>query len=171
LRDFFNCSLRIKNSSQTFFSSSNGYSLIRKIFGIKLDGSELTRKTLNTVYPELGKTLGEELLKPTIIYVKLIKNLIKKYNIAGLVHITGGGIIENPPRILPEGCAINIKKESWPIQPIFKLIQEKGNVSLKEMLRTFNYGIGLVAISEDDIKEGILIGEVVKGDKNVVLKD
>jgi len=149
---------------------SNGYSLVRKVFGISLTDKESTKK-LNTYYPELEKTLGEELLEPTTIYVKAIKELVSKYNIAGLVHITGGGIIENPPRILPGGLSINIKKGSWPILPIFRLIQEKGQISLNEMLRTFNCGIGLVVISEDDIKEGILIGEVVAGDKNVILKD
>jgi len=149
---------------------SNGYSLIRKVFGISLADKESIKK-LNTYYPDLGKTLGEELLEPTTIYVKLVKELVSKYKIAGLVHITGGGIIENPPRILPEGLSINIKKGSWPIPQIFKLIQQKGQISLNEILRTFNYGIGLVAISGDDIKEGILIGEVVRGSKKVILKD
>jgi len=149
---------------------SNGYSLVRKIFGISLTNRESIKK-LNAYYSDLGKTLGEELLKPTTIYVKLVKRLVSEYNIAGLVHITGGGIIENPPRILLEGLSINIKKGSWTIPPIFRLIQERGQISLNEMLRTFNCGIGLMVISEDDIKEGILIGEVVPGDKKVILKD
>lgn len=146
---------------------SNGYSLIRKIFGIDLDNPEKTKEILNQEYSELGRTLGEELLEPTVIYVDQIKKLLAKYKIAGFVHVTGGGLVENPPRILPEGCGINIKMGSWKVPPIFKLIQEKGNISEQEMLKTFNYGIGLIAISSDDIPEGIQIGEVVKGDKKV----
>lgn len=150
---------------------SNGYSLVRKIFNINLEDPEGTRKILETKHEVLGKTLGEELLAPTIIYVKQIKELMHKYDIAGLVHVTGGGLIENPVRVLPAGCAINIKKGSWPVPPIFKLIEEKGNILYEEMLRTFNYGIGLVVISNDEIREGILIGEVVGGEKKVTLSE
>lgn len=150
---------------------SNGYSLVRKIFRIDLKNQKLTKRILSTDYPKLKRTLGEELLEPTIIYVKLIKKLIQKYNIAGLAHITGGGLIENPPRILPKGCAISIKKGSWPVPPIFELIQKKGKIPKREMLRTFNYGLGLVAISEENIKEGLLIGKVIKGSQNVILVD
>jgi len=149
---------------------SNGYSLVRKIFGIDLKNQKLTKKILNADYPTLKRTLGEELLEPTIIYVKLIKKLIQKYNIAGLAHITGGGLIENPPRVLPKSCAISIKKGSWPVPPIFELIQKKGRIPKREMLRTFNYGIGLVAISEENIKEGLLIGKIIKGNQNVILE-
>lgn len=146
---------------------SNGYSLVRKIFDIDINNIEKTKKILNERHSFIGRTLGEELLEPTTIYVKQVKSLLSKYKIAGMVHITGGGIIENPPRILPDGCGINIKKGSWKIPPIFKYMEEKGNVPFEEMIRTFNYGIGLIVISDDDIEEGILIGEVIKGDKKV----
>lgn len=146
---------------------SNGYSLVRKVFGIDMKDLEGTRKILEETHSSLGRTLGEELLEPTIIYVKQVKSLLSKYNISGMVHVTGGGIIENTPRILPSNCAVNIKKDSWEIPPIFNLIEEKGNISINEMMRTFNYGIGLMIVSEDTIDEGILIGEVVEGNKEV----
>jgi phosphoribosylformylglycinamidine cyclo-ligase len=87
-----------------------------------------------------------------------------------LVHITGGGIIENPPRILPEGCAISIKKDSFKIPPIFEIIKNKGNIFTEEMMRTFNCGIGLMVVSKNEIKEGIFLGRVVKGDREVFIK-
>ena len=147
---------------------SNGYSLVRKVFNIDINDHEKAREILNEQHSFIGKTLGQELLEPTTIYVKQIKSLLSKYEIAGMAHITGGGIIENPPRVLPEDCAINIKMGSWQVNPIFKYIQEKGNISIEEMLKTFNYGIGLMIISSDDIEEAILIGEVIKGSKPVV---
>lgn len=146
---------------------SNGYSLVRKIFDIDINDFQKAEKILNRKNSFIGRTLGEELLEPTIIYVKQIKYLLSKYEIAGMVHITGGGIIENPPRILPDGCAIKIKKGSWSVPLIFKYIQEKGSIAFEEMVRTFNYGIGLMVISDDDVKEGILIGEVIEGNKEV----
>lgn len=146
---------------------SNGYSLVRKIFGIELNNKNDAKNILNKNYTILNKTLGEELLKPTTIYVKQVKKIISKYNVAGLAHITGGGLIDNPPRILPKGCAVKIKKNSWEIPNIFKLIQKKGNISELEMLKTFNCGIGLIIISDDNISNGILIGEIIKGNKEV----
>ncbi len=148
---------------------SNGYSLVRKIFGIDIKNPKETKKILGQQHSFIGKTLGEELLEPTTIYVKQIKSLLSKYKIAGMAHITGGGIIENTPRILPKGCAINIKMGSWQVNPIFEYIQKKGNISTKEMLKTFNYGIGLIIISGDNIKQAIPIGEVVKGNKEIRL--
>lgn len=146
---------------------SNGYSLVRKVFNINMNERENTKKILGKHYASLCRTLGEELLEPTIIYVKQIKSLLQKYTISGMVHVTGGGIIENTPRILPKDCAVHIKKDSWEMPPIFKIIQEKGNISTDEMMRTFNCGIGLIVISEDVIAEGILIGEIVKGNKEI----
>ena len=146
---------------------SNGYSLIRKVFDIDTDNIEKTKKILAEHHSFIGKTLGEELLEPTTIYVKQIKLLLSKYEIAGMAHITGGGLIENPPRVLPQGCAINIKMGSWQINPIFRYIQHKGSISAREMLKTFNCGIGLIIISNDNIKEAILIGEVCKGNKEI----
>jgi len=142
---------------------SNGYSLVRKVFDIDLNNPKKTREILNTHHESLEKTLGEELLEPTIIYVKQAKELLSKYKIAGFVHITGGGLIENPPRILPKGCGMNIKWGSWPVPPIFDLIEKTGNVPKEDMMKTFNNGVGLLAISADDIEEGHLIGEIIEG--------
>lgn len=128
---------------------SNGYSLVRKIF------FEIANYTLSQKIEELGKTLGEELLTPTKIYVRTILNLLKKFEIKGIVHITGGGFLENIPRILPEGLSAKINKDSWKILPIFKLIQKIGNVDEKEMFRTFNMGIGMAIIC--DKKESLKI--------------
>ncbi|NMB35110.1 MAG: phosphoribosylformylglycinamidine cyclo-ligase [Firmicutes bacterium] len=120
---------------------SNGFSLVRKILlehaGLKLD--------LNL--PELDSTLGEELLKPTIIYVPLVLPLLREFTIKGLAHITGGGLKLNLPRVFPAGLKAVIEKECWDIPPIFSLIQEYGNVSEQEMFRTFNMGIGFVLIT------------------------
>ena len=149
---------------------SNGYSLVRKIFGINFKDKVRAKKILNSEFSGLSRTLGEELLTPTKIYIKIIKKLISSYKIAGLAHITGGGLVENPPRILPEGCSVKIRKDSWKRPAIFGLIQEKGNVSDYEMLRTFNCGIGLIAVSGEEIKEGKLIGEIVKGSGEVIFE-
>lgn len=141
---------------------SNGYSLVRKLFRVHLNRPKSSRKNLDHYYGVIGETLGEKLLMPTRIYVKDVKRLLAKYDIAGMAHITGGGLLENPARILPNNCAIVFRKGSWPVPPIFGLVQELGNVSEKEMCRTFNNGIGFVLISPDDIKEAILIGKVVE---------
>jgi len=93
---------------------------------------------------------------------------ISKYQITGMVHITGGGLIENPPRILPKGCAMKIDKRAWKRPAIFNLFQKKGNISEKEMLRTFNCGLGILVVSRNNIKEGILVGEIIKGNRNVI---
>ncbi len=149
---------------------SNGYSLVRKTFGIDLKKTDEAKKILNTNYPELGRTLGEKLMEPTIIYVKEIKKLMSNYDIAGMAHITGGGLIENIPRILSENCSASINKDSWEVPAIFELIEKKGNISKLEMMRTFNYGIGLVVVTSDTIKNAVLIGEVVRGNNKVFLK-
>ncbi len=149
---------------------SNGYSLVRKIFGINFKDRTRAKKILNSKFSGLSKPLGEELLTPTKIYIKIIKKLISLYKIEGFAHITGGGLVENPPRILPKGCAIKIKKDSWKRPAIFDLIQKTGNVSDYEMLRTFNCGIGLIAVSKEKIKEGILIGEIIKGNGEVIFE-
>ena len=149
---------------------SNGYSLVRKIFGINFADAKKARKILNSKFKGLSGTLGEELLTPTLIYVKSIKKMISMHKIAGLAHITGGGLVENPPRILPTGCAMEINKAAWKRPAIFDLIQEKGGISDYEMLRTFNCGIGLVVVSEEDVTGGILIGKIIKGNKEVIFK-
>jgi phosphoribosylformylglycinamidine cyclo-ligase len=122
---------------------SNGYSLIRKII-------EVSDSSLNE--PFNGKSLGEMLLEPTKIYVKQLLELMKHVEIHALAHITGGGITENLPRVLPEELNANIKLDSWQLPSVFKWLQEKGNVSLPDMLTTFNCGIGMiVCVDEKDV--------------------
>lgn len=116
---------------------SNGYSLVRKIFT-----PELWEKD----YPELGETLGEALIRPTRIYVKTVLPLIESRKVLGMAHITGGGLTENIPRILPEGLGIKIDRSAWQVPALFTLLQRLGEVEEAEMLRTFNMGIGFVLI-------------------------
>ena len=118
---------------------TNGYSLVRRAFGIDDDSS-----CLHTFYPQLGKTLGEELLVPHRCYYHELKSTLPL--IKGLAHITGGGFEGNIPRILPGGLAAHIRKNSWDVPAIFKLIQQRGNVDEAEMYRVFNMGIGMVVI-------------------------
>lgn len=151
---------------------SNGYSLVRKILNI-------SNQNLNLYIESLGKSLGEELLTPTRIYVKTILSLTKKYEIKGIAHITGGGFIENIPRMLPDGLKAVVHKGTWPVHPIFKLIQESGNVNEKDMYNTFNMGIGMImavpaeiapfVIAEaNNLKEKVyIIGEVVAGEEKI----
>lgn len=155
---------------------SNGYSLVRKIC-FDLKGTDINQNV-----PELGKTLGEELLLPTRLYPKACLPLIEKFDIKGMVHITGGGFYENIPRVLPEGCGVEIDIESWPKPPIFALLQQWGNVAWTEMYRTFNMGIGMILvvspaevqnIQEDLAARGessYIIGQVTQGPKEAVLK-
>jgi len=154
---------------------SNGYSLVRRLFFDILD-----MKTTDYV-EELEKTLGEELLKPTKIYVKPILGLIKEINVKGISHITGGGFYENIPRILPENVDAKIDVDAWEVPPIFKLIKQKGNISDKEMFSTFNMGVGMaIVVSKEDVDKSIqllnslgesanIIGGIVKGQKQVIL--
>lgn len=131
---------------------SNGFSLVRKIVSdANLD--------LHKVYPNLSeKTLGEVLLTPTNIYVKEVLELIKTLDVHGVAHITGGGFDENIPRILSEGQGIYVKEGSWPILPIFKFLEEKGNVDHREMFNIYNMGIGMViALPEKDVAKAIEI--------------
>ena len=126
---------------------SNGFSLVRKVLlkDAKLD--------LNKFYPEFGKTLGEELLTPTKIYVKAIKGLLKAgVDIKGMSHITGGGFFENLPRMLKEGQGVEINVKSFPRPRIFDLIRETGDIDEKEMYNVFNMGIGFVmALEPEDV--------------------
>jgi len=147
---------------------SNGYSLVRKLLldQLKMD--------LEKRVEEIGEVLGEELLRPTRIYVKTVLNLARDFNIVGIAHITGGGITGNLPRIIPKGCKAIVQKEAWDIPPIFSFLKEKGNISEEEMLRTFNNGVGMILIVRskevDDIlarlrslgEKAFIIGEVGK---------
>lgn len=155
---------------------SNGYSLVRKICFDKMGfkGDEYI--------DELGKTIGEELLTPTRLYPKSCLPLIEKYDIHGMVHITGGGFYENIPRALPESLGAEIDANSWQVPPIFTLLQKWGNVDWKEMYRTFNMGIGMVLIvsaaDAEAIKQDLAskneavfeIGRVTTGNHEVVIK-
>jgi len=148
---------------------SNGFSLARKVL------LEKTGWQLEIYRPELGRTLGEELLIPTRIYVPSILTLLQQIDVRGMAHITGGGLLENIPRCLPRGLGVIISKSSWEIPAVFKLIKEVGQVPEEEMFRTFNMGIGYVLIvaPEDEaaavtlLQEAgevpIILGEVVKG--------
>ena len=119
---------------------SNGYSLVRKVVFEKLN------LNLNDTIEALGRTLGEELLEPTRIYVQPVLTLLSAFNIRGISHITGGGLTDNIPRILPDTCQAVIQKGSWDIPPIFTFLEEKGGIIEEEMLRTFNNGIGMVLV-------------------------
>ncbi|MTN16302.1 phosphoribosylformylglycinamidine cyclo-ligase [Turicibacter sanguinis] len=154
---------------------SNGYSFIRKIF------LEEYKYELNQYIEELEMTLGEALLVPTKIYVKLVMNLIEKYDLKAIAHITGGGVIENIPRVIPKGLGIDINKNSWEKPPIFKMIEEFNSIDEIELHKSFNMGIGLVIVVDSDksgeitkfINEGeekaFIIGEVVDSHEGVSL--
>ena len=155
---------------------SNGFSLVRKVF-------DMTEESLNKYYDELGTTLGEALLAPTIIYVKAL-NSIKDagVKIHGCSHITGGGFYENIPRVLPKGVTAEVDVTTWPRLSVFTKLQEWGNVAWPEMYRTFNMGIGMILIVDqkdvDQVKENLAsrgeavyeIGRIVSGDGPVILK-
>jgi len=169
---------------------TNGYSLARKIFFDQMGLKPTSR------VPELGNTIGNELLKVHVSYGPLIQKLLKKFNagpasrlsrksrtdrrddcptIRGIAHITGGGFVDNIPRVLPKGCDVVIRKGSWDVPPIFKLIQAKGGVPEDELYQVFNMGIGMVLIVAADQAGNVmksipaqghkawLIGQVAKG--------
>jgi phosphoribosylformylglycinamidine cyclo-ligase len=152
---------------------SNGYSLARKVL------LEVAGFKADTYIDKLGRTVGEEMLEPTRIYVKTVLPLLERFNIKGMAHITGGGLTENVVRVLPEGTGAAIKLGTWDVPPVFNLIREKGEVEDQEMLRTFNMGIGLVAVVDAGQAEAVMedlssrgerscrIGEVIGGRKEV----
>ncbi|GEA14013.1 phosphoribosylformylglycinamidine cyclo-ligase [Moorella sp. E308F] len=148
---------------------SNGFSLARRVLLAEAG------YTLDRQLPELGRALGEELLEPTRIYVASLLPLIKEGLIKGLAHITGGGLVENPPRILPKDVNMRLDRRSWPVPPVFRLIQENGKVPEPEMYRTFNMGLGMLAVvaagDVDRVKarleaaggEVFVVGEIIPG--------
>ena len=152
---------------------SNGFSLARKVL------LESNKYKIGDKVSSFGEYLGEELLGPTKIYVHPVLHLLEKYKILGIAHITGGGIVENIPRILPEGVSVRINQKSWPKPPIFPLIQKEGEISDEEMYRTFNMGIGMALIvPQNDASKvsnelnqmdfpSYLIGRVAKGKRKV----
>ena len=153
---------------------SNGFSLVRKVF-------DVNKENLNEYVESLGCTVGEALLKPTKIYVKPILKLIEQVKVKGISHITGGGFYENMPRMLREGVALKIDKNSYEVPPIFKLIAERGNIPERDMYNTFNMGIGMaVIVPESEVEksleilkqageEAYLIGEVIEGNREVII--
>ncbi|MCF2555474.1 phosphoribosylformylglycinamidine cyclo-ligase [Faecalicatena contorta] len=154
---------------------SNGFSLVRKVF-------EMTEESLNTYYDELGKTLGEALIAPTRIYVKALKNIKNSgVKVKGCSHITGGGFYENIPRMLPDGIRAVVKKDSYEVPAIFKLMAEKGDIAEEMMYNTFNMGLGMVlAVDPADVDKTMeaireagdvpyVVGHVEAGEKGVTL--
>ena len=154
---------------------SNGFSLVRKVF-------DITKESLDTYYDELGKTLGETLLAPTKIYVKALRSVKNAgVTIKGCSHITGGGFYENIPRMLPDGIVASVKKDSYEVPAIFKLMAKKGDIAEQMMYNTFNMGLGMVlAVDKADVEKTIaaieaagekafLIGETKAGEKGVEL--
>ncbi len=153
---------------------SNGFSLVRKIFNI-------SENNIHTYIDELGATLGETLLTPTKIYVKPVLEMIRKYNVKAISHITGGGFFENIPRMLQENCNAKIELNSFPKLPIFNLLQSTGKIPQREMYNTFNMGIGMcMAVAKEDANQiaedltamgmpAYVIGEIVEGEKGVTL--
>ncbi len=156
---------------------SNGFSLVRKVFE-----KEMNREGLDTYYDSLGKTLGEALLAPTRIYVKALKNIKKSgVTVKACSHITGGGFYENVPRMLKDGVRAVIRKDSYPVPPIFKLLAEKGQIEERMMYNTFNMGLGMVvAVDEADVDKTMasikaagdqpyVVGTIENGEKGVTL--
>jgi phosphoribosylformylglycinamidine cyclo-ligase len=147
---------------------TNGYSLARRI------AFEHLKLEVDDYVPELRRTIGEALLEPHRSYLALIRPLLTTGFIKGMAHITGGGITENLPRVLPDGTAARVQTTAWTIPPVFAWLQEKGRVPRDEMLRTFNMGIGLVLVVAPDRMDqvkaavgGSVIGDIVKGDRAV----
>ena len=154
---------------------SNGFSLVRKVF-------EMTKESLDTYYDELGKTLGEALIEPTRIYVKALKSIKDAgVRVKACSHITGGGFYENIPRMLPDGIHAVVKKDSYEVPAIFKLMQKTGNIEEQMMYNTFNMGLGMiVAVDPADVDKTMeaikaagdtpyIVGETKDGEKGVTL--
>lgn len=155
---------------------SNGYSLVRKLC------FDVMGMTVDTYIPEFGKTLGEELLTPTRLYPRTCLPLIKKFDLHGMVHITGGGFYENIPRMLTDGLSAKIKKDNIPVLPIFKLMQRVGNIPEHDMFNTFNMGVGMIiAVAKEEAdkalevlaangEDAVVLGEVISGNDGVVFE-
>jgi phosphoribosylformylglycinamidine cyclo-ligase len=156
---------------------TNGYSFARKLF------FEIGGYDVNDMIPELDKSVGLTLLEPHINYTNHVFSVLDiGIDLKGIAHITGGGLVENIPRILPNGVGVNLKKESWPSLPVFDVMQSIGDVDENEMFRAFNMGIGMVFIVDStdvnsvkdalkDLTEVYEIGTIVSGDKSVIIKN
>ena len=153
---------------------SNGYSLVRKVFDV--ENADLGRYD-----DELGETLGEALLRPTVIYVKPVLRCIEAADVKGVSHITGGGFYENIPRMLKDGVKAVIRKDSYPVPPVFKLLAEKGRIEEQMMYNTYNMGLGMiVAVNPADVEKTMeamkaageapyVVGSIEEGEKGVSL--
>jgi phosphoribosylformylglycinamidine cyclo-ligase len=154
---------------------TNGYSLARKLF------FDVAGFQVDTRVDELGQTVGEALLQPHASYLPALDGLLDRGVIKGLAHITGGGLTENVPRILPAGTAVRVERGTWPVLPVFEVMRKLGNVADAEMFRTFNMGVGMVIIADADDAEAIKahlkergdavyeIGRVTAGDREVLI--
>ena len=141
---------------------SNGFSLVRRL--LVNDDTDL-----NAVVDELGCSLADELLRPTRIYVRTIKELISRFAIKGIAHITGGGFIENIPRILPDGLTARIDRGSWPVQPIFKMMQSISGMQDEQIYNTFNMGIGMVLAVDSEEADAVVCAANSLGEKAFVI--
>lgn len=153
---------------------SNGFSLVRKVF-------DISKERVNTYYDDLSSTLGEELIKPTRIYVKPVLKLMEKVSIKAISHITGGGFYENIPRMLPDNAVAVINKNSFTVPQIFRILQKTGKIDERDMFNTFNMGIGLMmVVSREDAGRAVgilgdmgehayILGDVREGEKGVEL--
>ena len=154
---------------------SNGYSLVRKVFDVE-------NADLNKYYDELGTTLGEALLTPTIIYVKPVLVAIEAAEIHGISHITGGGFYENIPRCIPDGLCAKIDKSAIKVSPIFNLLQKVGDIPERDMYNTYNMGVGMAVIVTKETAEkamevfkaegcdAYVIGEIIEGEEKIILE-
>ena len=149
---------------------SNGFSLVRKVF-------DVDNKDIKVYINEIGKTLGEELLTPTKIYVNQIMRLHNEISIKSVSHITGGGFYENIPRSIPDGFSAKIEKGAVKVLPIFDVLQKTGNIPERDMFNTYNMGVGMsIVVSKNDadkaleiLDDAYIIGEIIKGEGGVVL--
>ena len=153
---------------------TNGYSLARRVL------FDVSRLRAETFVPELGATAGDALLAPHRSYLNVVRPLVERDLVRGLAHITGGGITENLPRALPEGCAAEVDVRAWPIPPLFRLLQQRGSIAAPEMFRTFNMGVGMILVCTMRDSDRVLnllagagepnamrLGYVVSGDRAV----
>ncbi len=156
---------------------TNGYSLARKLF------FEVGGYTVDSQLPELEKSVGETLLEPHINYTNSVLDLLERgIQVNGIAHITGGGFIDNLPRMLPAGCSVEIDSNSWPTPPVFTVMQQLGQLDQHEMYRTFNMGVGLLLVVNHDKIEKVhqsinenglksyTIGQIIKGNKSVIMQ-
>ena len=153
---------------------SNGFSLVRKVFDVE-------HADLNTYYMDLGKTLGEALLTPTVLYVKPVLKALECADIKGISHITGGGFYENIPRAVPEGLTAKVEKAAIRSLPLFELIQKAGKIPERDMFNTYNMGVGMaVIVAKDEADKALnafresnvdayVMGEIVKGEERIIL--